>query len=88
MQNKLLEAMALGIPCITTSLANNAIKAEHMNSIIVADSKEAFIRSIQLLLNNTELYQMIARNGKDFVQNSYSWEESTRHLIESCLQHD
>jgi glycosyltransferase involved in cell wall biosynthesis len=80
MQNKLLEAMALGIPCITTSLANNAIKAEHMNSIIVADSKEAFIRSIQLLLNNTELYQMIARNAKDFVQNSYSWEESTRSL--------
>jgi glycosyltransferase involved in cell wall biosynthesis len=88
MQNKLLEAMALGIPCITTSLANNAIKAEHMNSIIVADSKEAFIRSIQLLLNNTELYQMIARNAKDFVQNSYSWEESTRHLIEHCLQRD
>jgi glycosyltransferase involved in cell wall biosynthesis len=88
MQNKLLEAMALGIPCITTSLANNAIKAEHMNSIIVADSREAFIRSIQLLLNNKELYQLIARNAKDFVQNSYSWEESTRHLIERCLQHD
>lgn len=86
MQNKLLEAMALGIPCITTSLANNAIKAEHMNSIIVADSKEAFIRSIHLLLNNTDLYQLISGNAKAFVEHSYSWEESTRHLIERCLQ--
>jgi len=88
MQNKLLEAMALGIPCITTSLANNAIKAEHMNSIIVADSKEAFIRSIHLLLNNQELYQLISVNAKAFVQQTYSWEESTRHLMERCLLHD
>ena len=38
MQNKLLEAMAVGLPCITTDLANNAIQAVHNESILVADS--------------------------------------------------
>src|SRR5690606_29011651 len=44
MQNKLLEAMAMGLPCITTPLANNAIQAEHHTNILVAETKEAFLQ--------------------------------------------
>jgi glycosyltransferase involved in cell wall biosynthesis len=46
MQNKLIEAMAMGIPCVTTTLANNAIQAIHNESILVANSQEEFILEI------------------------------------------
>ena len=85
MQNKLLEAMALGIPCITTSLANNAIQAEHGKSIFVADDKTAFLEAIERLLNDHILYKEIAEAGKLFVRNKYSWLESNSKLTKIIL---
>ena len=80
LQNKLLEAMAMGIPCITTSLANNALKAKHGESILVANTAKEFKQQIEALQNDTALYQKIADNGKNYVRNSYSWEQSVQKL--------
>jgi len=87
MQNKLLESMALGIPCITTTLANNAIKAVHKESIIVANTEQEFLESIFLLLNTPELYERIQNEGRDFVLKNYSWKSSTLPLI-ALIEHD
>ena len=82
MQNKLLEAMALGIPCITTDLANNAIKGEHMKTICVGNTGEEINNLIELLLTNDELRRQIGENGKQYVQSHFSWKKSTNQLIE------
>jgi glycosyltransferase involved in cell wall biosynthesis len=81
MQNKLIEAMAMGIPCITTSLANNAIKALHNESIIVANTKEEFIEAIEKLLSDSLYYSKIAEGGKSFVKQNYNWKSTTQKLI-------
>ncbi|MGB0915534.1 MAG: glycosyltransferase [Crocinitomicaceae bacterium] len=81
MQNKLLEAMALGIPCITTPLANNAIKAKHNEQILEGTSIEELNNLVSSLLNNKELQDKIGMAGKDFVFKNYSWEKSTSELI-------
>ena len=80
MQNKLLEAMALGIPCVTTDLANNGIHAVDQESVLVANTKEEFIVAINSLLENAELYAKIASNGKAFVQKNYSWKTANASL--------
>ena len=85
MQNKLLEAMALGVPCITTSLANNAIKAIHRESIYVANTAIEFQEAIEILTTNNELYQRIAQQGKEFVLKNYNWEKATSVLKETIL---
>jgi glycosyltransferase involved in cell wall biosynthesis len=85
MQNKLLEAMALGVPCITTSLANNAIKAIHRESIYVANTVIEFQEAIEILTTNNELYQRIAQQGKEFVLKNYNWEKATSVLKETIL---
>jgi len=82
MQNKLLEAMALGIPCITTDLANNAIKAIHEESILVANTREELLSAIQELLNDPDKAQRIGKNGQAFVKENYTWEASTKALID------
>lgn len=81
MQNKLLEAMAMSLPCITTSLANNAIGAVHNESILVCDSSEETIIILKDLLQNPAKQKHIGKKGKAFVKENYSWEKSTRNLI-------
>ena len=81
-QNKLLEAMALGIPCVTTSLANNPIGAIHLESIVVANQAEEFLEYIDLLLTDSDIYKRIAEGGRDFIRENYRWEKSTKTLVE------
>lgn len=81
MQNKLIEAMAMGIPCITTPLANNAINAVHNESIIVAQEKEEFVSAIQKLLCDDEYYSKIAEGGRKLVMVNFNWEKTTKRLI-------
>ncbi len=80
LQNKLLEAMAMGLPCITTSLANNALGGIHKESILIANNAEEFVFWIEELLSNEELYQKIATNGKHLVSTNFNWKNSVDKL--------
>ena len=82
LQNKLLEAMAMGLPCITTTLANNALGATDKESILSANTKEEFVEAIQNLLENKELYTHIQRNAKAFVNDNFNWHSSSMRLID------
>jgi len=79
-QNKIMEAMAMGIPCITTSVVNNAIGAEPNEEIMVADTAEEFAQSIQQVLGDQALSARLASNGRTFVSSRYSWAASTSQL--------
>jgi glycosyltransferase involved in cell wall biosynthesis len=80
LQNKLLEAMAMGLPCITTSLANNALMAQKDKQIIIANTKQKMAESIFVLLENKNLYDSLSINGQQYVRNNFSWESSTNKL--------
>jgi len=80
LQNKLLEAMALGVPCITTTLANNALGAIPDQDILIANSEEEFVESIGRLLNDHELYDQIKNNAKNFVLDQFNWRKSTARI--------
>ena len=80
MQNKLLEAMAMKIPCVTTPLANNAIKATHGKEILVGKNKEEFIEAIRALQNDENYSRQLAHEGSEFVRKNYSWEKSVLAL--------
>jgi glycosyltransferase involved in cell wall biosynthesis len=52
------------------------------SSILIANSNEEFIRKINELLGDPELYKTIAQNGRQFITTNYRWEECTKELIE------
>ncbi len=87
MQNKLLEAMASGLPCVTTKMTNNAIKAEDKREIIVANTPETFVQIIDNLLADNAMLNQIGNSGKDYVQNNFSWEQVTLPLIQIIEGH-
>ncbi|MBI3511315.1 MAG: glycosyltransferase [Bacteroidetes bacterium] len=75
MQNKILEAMAMKIPCITTTLSNNAVGAVPDRQILVADSPEQFVNAICLLLDHPEKGERLAENGYQLVHEKFNWEQ-------------
>lgn len=80
LQNKLLEAMALKIPCITSTLANNALHAKEGESILIADTPEEYARHIQDILFYEDKGRMIGLNGHNFVVENYSWQRENEKL--------
>lgn len=82
MQNKLLEAMALGIACVTTPLANNAIQATNNTEIMVGSAKEELIAAIRVLRENPKFSLQLSQAGSAFIRKNYSWEKSVSELLE------
>lgn len=74
-QNKILESMAVGLPCITTTAVNNAIMAQDGDEILIADSTDEFVDQINRILTDMHLYQRIQQNARKFVVDNYSWEQ-------------
>lgn len=82
LQNKLLEAMAMEIPCITSTLANNALKATPNEQILIAESPQEYANHIIELLENQEKAKLIAANGHSLVSEQFSWEGATKPLLD------
>jgi sugar transferase (PEP-CTERM/EpsH1 system associated) len=80
LQNKLLEAMAMQLPCVTSSLANNALGAKPGEQILVADTPEQYARHIIDLLQNEAKAKTIAMNGYQFVTSRFNWQQTTAIL--------
>ena len=81
-QNKILEAMALGIPCITTPDVANALRLEVDTHVLVAENAQAFVDAIEKLLNDSNTYDSLKNNAKSFVAQHYKWESVTAPLID------
>jgi sugar transferase (PEP-CTERM/EpsH1 system associated) len=82
LQNKLLEAMSMRVPCITSRLANNAIGGKHGRDLIVCSDPEQYADAIVDLLSNPDKANGIAEAGRQLVTDRYSWERATQPLIE------
>lgn len=81
-QNKILEAMACGIPVVATSYAIGGIKVNPGNEIALASDSKEFSEKVLLLLDNKQLCNKIADNALKFVKDNYNWENSGRTLDE------
>ena len=79
LQNKLLEAMAMGIPCITTPLANNALLA-NKSEIVIANNQEDFASSCIEIIKDDFLAKKISQKGLEFVRKKYNWNTINNNL--------
>ena len=87
LQNKLLEAMAMKLPCVTSDLANQALGAKLNEEILVGNTAEEFANHIINLLQNEAFANTIAQNGNDFVKKTFNWENSTL-MLEKLFKSD
>jgi sugar transferase (PEP-CTERM/EpsH1 system associated) len=82
LQNKLLEAMAMELPCITSVLANQALGAKENDEILIGTTAAEYANHIIKLLKDQEFAKSLAKNGHIFVKKIFSWENSTQLLLQ------
>lgn len=85
LQNKLLEAMSMGLPSITTPLANDSLGAENGNEILVGSNAEELAQHIITLLTDNDKARRIAKAGFDFTNRVYDWDKATR-IMEDAME--
>ena len=86
LQNKLLEAMSMGLPAITTPLANGSLCAENGKEILVGSNAEELAQHIITLLTDKEKATQIAKAGFDFTNRVYDWGKATQIMEEAMLR--
>ena len=79
-QNKVLEAMAVGVPCVTSGVVNNAIGAEPGTEIVIADDAAEFAARTAELLADPESRRRIGSAGQRFVRERYGWRTTVDQL--------
>jgi sugar transferase (PEP-CTERM/EpsH1 system associated) len=79
-QNKILEAMASGVPVVATSQACGGIRCRDGVDILIADSEAAFAQQVIRLLTDSNLRQEISRNALANIRKHYDWETNLRAL--------
>jgi glycosyltransferase involved in cell wall biosynthesis len=84
-QNKILEALAMQVPVITTLQVANGINASE-NELMIANTASEFQACIKKLASDDALYKQLQKNGRAFVQNHFSWNAATKPLVDLLNQ--
>jgi sugar transferase (PEP-CTERM/EpsH1 system associated) len=83
-QNKILEAMAMSLPVVGTSLAFQGIQATPADGIRIADDPKAFAQDVAKLLKDHDLYLQCSRQVRKYVEREHRWQDHGTRL-ESIL---
>jgi sugar transferase (PEP-CTERM/EpsH1 system associated) len=79
-QFKVLEAMALGVPVVASRICCPGFAVEPGKHLLVADTPEEFVSTIELLLDNQALREKLIRAGRSFVETHHDWNHAVETL--------
>ena len=80
LQNKILQAMAMKIPCIVSTLSNNAIYAPINECVLIADTPDEYAEKIIFLLSNADKASSMAEQANRFVKENFDWKVAVSKL--------
>jgi sugar transferase (PEP-CTERM/EpsH1 system associated) len=81
-QNKVLEAMAMGRPVVSTPQALEGIRAVPGQDLIAADDETSFAESVIELLENRAGAEAMGARARACVERFYSWEGALKIMDE------
>lgn len=77
---KILEAMASGVPVVTTSLGIEGIDARNNDDVLIADSTEGLASKTIELLEDQEKYLRLVKNARILIEKKYDWKIIVKQL--------
>jgi glycosyltransferase involved in cell wall biosynthesis len=78
---KILEAMALGRPVVSTTVGCEGLDVTDEVHLLVADSPEQFAEATLRLLGDRVLYQQMVSNARQLVVDRYDWDALAAQMI-------
>ena len=87
-QNKILEAMAMGVPVVTSRIAAGGVDAQAVTHFLVADTPTEYCEAILQVLENPAERQRLATAGRQRMLSHHAWPQSMHRLdqiIARCI---
>jgi len=85
MKNKILEALAMGIPVVTTSEGATGIEFEHGKVGYIADTPESLTHYTVSLLTERNKWEKLSKAARRLVTEKYSWQAKAEKLSKILL---
>jgi glycosyltransferase involved in cell wall biosynthesis len=90
-QNKILEAMAAGVPVVATRVALRSLVGRPGEHYVAADTPDEFIEAVRRLVERPDEADAIAARAGSLVREKYSWDQRAREyeaiLEEAVAEH-
>jgi len=80
MRVKILNALAQGLPMVSTTIGCEGIAVQDGRHLLIADTPEEFARATLRLLDDKSLADELGRNGRQLVQSTYDYRAACRPL--------
>ncbi len=78
---KILDALAMGMPIVSTPFAASGLALCDEVHLLLADTAEKFVGQILRVLESADLRQRLAREAVDIVRETYSWNTIGHSLV-------
>lgn len=79
-RGKILEAWAMGMAVVASTVACAGLDYQDGKNLMVADSAEAFAAHVVALLKDPEYRQRLGAEGRRIAEQKYGWEASVRQI--------
>lgn len=84
-RGKILEAMAIGRPVVSTSLGAQGVPVDQRENIIVADAPDEFAQGVLDVMNDDPLFERIRTKARKMVEEKFAWEKGVQ-IMEEVLK--
>jgi glycosyltransferase involved in cell wall biosynthesis len=87
MRVKILNALAQGLPIVSTTLGAEGIAVEHERHLLIADTPSDFAAATLRLLDHRAFADELGRNGRALIQAKYDYRVACRPIDELYKRH-
>jgi glycosyltransferase involved in cell wall biosynthesis len=77
---KVLEAMSMQKPIVSTTIGAEGIDVVHEKHLLLTDGTEALARGVGRLLDDRDLGRKLGREGRELVKARYSWDAAAKQM--------
>lgn len=83
---KILDALAMGMPIVSTTFAASGLTLRGGEHLLLADTPNAFVDQVLHVLSDSELRRRLAESACDIAKRTYSWDTIGRSLVAAYEQ--
>jgi len=83
---KIFEAMAMGMPIVSTTIGAEGLPVEHDRNILLADTPASFADATVMLLTQPMARQRIGNAARGLVEKRYDWTAVTDVVDETLIR--
>lgn len=81
-QNKVLEAMACGVPVVTTTNAVQGISLQDGEGVFIVRNPKEFVEKVCGLLEDNVLRENVSKKARKIIEEKFSWKKNLQRLEE------